>query len=922
MIHRFLQGVLVRVARLVHRFPGPIVIVSLAGTAVALFLTVTRLTVIDSTDNLVSKTSPANRAYLAYTKEFQRGEDFVFRLHSDDVDANRQAAQWLGERLDALAAAEHPEIRNVLYHLDFTRLQSHFLLFLGEDELKQIEQEVGGYAQQLKTTNVRLDVNSMLNQADAMFNDKYLRKKSNWKEFKPFVDRFADMLNQLADQIETGGAKSKAKAKPKAGPGADGTASQAAQDKLQDVTQLMRENEYTGFDHGTTLVVTAQESPGLDSPHPTVVKLRALEAEARTLFPGVEIGLTGEPVLTDDQVQTSSRDSALAGALAFVLIAVLFFVSYRERTRPVIALGVLLMAVSWSLGFTVVSVGHLNIISQAFVAMVIGLGIDFGIQVMGRYEEELAGGADIAAALAAAVGHTGAAVVTGGTTTAVAFFTMCFNEFVGLREFGIVAGSGVVLCIFANLVVLPACYVLMDRRKSPHVLRQKAAASSLPGEKINRALFRFPVPIVIGAAVVTAVLACFIPRVRFDQNLLHLQNKHIESVRTAEALDTPGNSILFGVSLAGDVDEARARIAQFKALPTVADARSPIVDLTPQDAGKKLAVIKRIVASLQGTKLDTDVSDKVDVARARADVAKLLADCQDGVQEAKKFILIPQAREAVEVFGKLIPPLQRAQNAMQGLSQDELGRRLNRYQVDVFGTMKRNLAFLAGQKTDGNVTVDDIPVPLRDRYLSPNGKVLIEISPKENVWEREANEKFVNDLRAVDPGVTGEPVQNYEYIDLLRASYAQAAEYAAIAIVVVILLHFGNPGLVFLTVLPLALAISWTLGLMGLFRYQFNPANVITLPLVIGIGVAYGVYTVDRWREDRSLMLFSGSTGKAIVLSAFTAMIGFGSMMISRYPGLAGLGLLMFLGVGLCLLASIVVLPQLLTGLRGLRKKE
>ena len=919
MIHRFLQGILVRVARLVHRWPGAILILALAGTAAALFLTVTRLTVIDSTENLVSRNSPANRAYLAYTKEFQRGDDYVFRVHSDDVDQNRQAAQWIGERLDAMAADAHPEIRNVLYHLDFGRLQTHFLLFLDEADLKDIEKEVGGYAEQLKTTNVRLDVNSMLDQADAMFNDKYLRKKSNWEQFKPFVDRFADMLNQLADQIEQSGSP-KAKAKPKAGAG--GAASQAAQDKLQDVTQLMLENEYTGFDHATTLVVTAQEVAGLDSPHPTVLKLRAIEKEAKSRFPGVEIGLTGEPVLTDDQVQMSSRDSALAGALAFALIAVLFFVSYRERTRPVVALGVLLMAVSWSLGFTVVSVGHLNIISQAFVAMVIGLGIDFGIQVMGRYEEELAGGADIAGALAAAIGNTGAAVVTGGTTTAVAFFTMCFNEFVGLREFGIVAGSGVGLCIFANLVVLPACYVLMDRRKSPHVLRQRAAASSLPGEKINRALFRFPVPIVIGAVVITAVLACFIPRVRFDQNLLHLQNKHIESVRTAEALDTPGNSILFGVSLAGGVDEARDRIAKFKALPTVADARSPIVDLTPRDADKKLAVIKRIVDSLHGTKLDTDVSDKVDVARARADVSKLLADCQDGVKEARKFILIPQAREAVEVFGKLIPPLQRAQNAMQGLSQDELGRRLNRYQVDVFGTMKRNLAFLAGQKTDGNITVDDIPAPLRSRYLSPGGKVLIEISPKENVWEREANERFVKDLRSVDPGVTGEPVQNYEYIDLLRASYAQAAEYAAIAIVVVILLHFGNPFLVFLTVLPLALAIAWTLGLMGLFRYQFNPANVITLPLVIGIGVAYGVYTVDRWREDKKLLLFSGSTGKAIVLSALTAMIGFGSMMISRYPGLAGLGLLMFLGVGLCLLTSIVVLPQLLTGLRGAGKKK
>jgi hypothetical protein len=249
---------------------------------------------------------------------------------------------------------------------------------------------------------------------------------------------------------------------------------------------------------------------------------------------------------------------------------------------------------------------------------------------------------------------------------------------------------------------------------------------------------------------------------------------------------------------------------------------------------------------------------------------------------------------------------------MQGLSQEELGRRFNRYQVSVFGSMQRNLAFLANQKPDGVMTTADIPLPLRERYLSPNGKVLIEVAPKENVWERDADAQFVKELRSVDPRVTGAPVQNYEYIDLLRQSYVDAAKWAAVAILILIALHFHRPGLILLTVLPLVLGIAWTLGLMGALKYPFNSANVITLPLVIGIGVAYGVYTVDRYREDRKLLLFSSSTGKAIVLSALTAMIGFGSMMISSHRGLKSLGFLMFVGVGMCLVTSIVVLPQIL----------
>ncbi len=201
---------------------------------------------------------------------------------------------------------------------------------------------------------------------------------------------------------------------------------------------------------------------------------------------------------------------------------------------------------------------------------------------MGRYEEELARGAGIERALEASVGHTGAAVVTGGTTTAVAFFTMCFNEFVGLREFGIVAGSGVLLCLAANLLLLPAFYVVMDRRKSPAVLRQKAEASSFPAEKINAALFRSPRAVLVGAALLTLAAAFFIPRIGFDYNLLNLQDRR--STRSARRRrSTPrATRSSRAYSVADNVEQARERIARFKALPTVADVRAPIVDLTPR----------------------------------------------------------------------------------------------------------------------------------------------------------------------------------------------------------------------------------------------------------------------------------------------------------------------------------------------------
>jgi predicted RND superfamily exporter protein len=260
----------------------------------------------------------------------------------------------------------------------------------------------------------------------------------------------------------------------------------------------------------------------------------------------------------------------------------------------------------------------------------------------------------------------------------------------------------------------------------------------------------------------------------------------------------------------------------------------------------------------------------------------------------------------------LIPPLERAEKKMANLDEEELARRLNRYQLTVFGAMQEGLEFLKTQGTDRGLEFSDIPVEVAQRYRSPNGKILIEVYPKEDIWDREPNEKFVKAIRTIDPDATGTPVMNYEYIELLRSSYVQAAGWAFLAIVVLISIHFGRLSSVLLTLLPLGLAIWWTLGLMGFLGIAFNPANIITLPLVIGIGVAYGVYTVDRWREDADMDLFSNSTGKSIILSAMTTIIGFGSLTISSYQGLRSLGLIMAIGCTMCLLASIVVLPQLL----------
>jgi hopanoid biosynthesis associated RND transporter like protein HpnN len=906
-LQKFFRAILLRVARLAHAQPVGIVVGAIVLTLLSAWFTATHFRVINSTADLIRKDSPVQRNYLTYKKEFGYEEEIVILIRSDQVEQNRAVARRLGERLNEMK----PAIARVTARFDFSRMEKRFLMFLSEKELKEIEEEVSGYAKAIGSMGVKLDVNSMLSEANKRFDDKELRKRGGFEEFKPFVARFVDQLNQLANELE-------GKNKPKAPAVPSGEGSRVAAGKMEDMREMLAANEYATFDDGKLLIVAAM--PGRleensTSPYTEMLKkIRAIIQETAKEFPAVKLELTGEPVLADDELVESEQDSLRATALAFGLIALLFFFSYHELTRPALALGTLVMALTWSLGLTFVAVGHLNIISQAFVVMVLGLGIDFGIQVMGRYEEELARGATVLQALEEALQHTGLAVVMGASTTAAAFYTMCFNDFIGLSEFGIIAGNGILLCLVANLVVLPACYVWRDRNRASEKLKEEAASSHWQaGPWLNRWLFQSPAPILIGALVATAAAGWEVGRVTFDYNLLHLQNPKLESVRSVQQLlKEHANSVVFAASTADNVEEARKKVAEFRKRPEVGEVHS-LTDMLPEGQEKKLVIVKRIVRALDGLQAQGRKGYRVNVEQAQADLDELLEKSQEGERQAKNFVgIAQQARDAVEMFNQLIPPLRRSARMMDQLDENQISQRLNHYQTSVFGAMAEGLEFLKKQGTDRGVEYEDIPVEVAERYRSAQGKILVEVYPKRDVWDREPNEQFVKAVRTVDPDVTGTPIMNYEYIELLRSSYVQAAGWAFLAIVVLITIHFGRLSSVLLTLLPLGLAIWWTLGIMGFCGIQFNPANIITLPLVIGIGVAFGVYTVDRWREDAEMDLFSNSTGKSIILSATTTIIGFGALTTSSYHGLASLGLIMAIGCTMCMISSVIVLPQLL----------
>jgi hypothetical protein len=263
-------------------------------------------------------------------------------------------------------------------------------------------------------------------------------------------------------------------------------------------------------------------------------------------------------------------------------------------------------------------------------------------------------------------------------------------------------------------------------------------------------------------------------------------------------------------------------------------------------------------------------------------------------------------RDALEGLRRQMAAGDRARNAAQ----------LGAFERAFFEDLRGTFETLRGQDVRAALRPEDLPPAIRNRFIGRTGRLLVQVYPREDVWERGAQERFVAAVRGVVPEVTGEPVQLYEYTGLLRSSYQQAALYAFLAMVAMVFLQFRSLTAVVLAHVPVLLAAVWTMGLMGLLGVPFNPANIMTLPLVIGIGVTFGVHVLTRFAEERNPALIAKSTGKAVLVSGLTTVAGFGSLMLARHQGIVSLGLVMSAGVLACIVGALTVLPALLVVLR------
>lgn len=865
-----------------------VIIVSVVLAAASIWITVNKLTFKTGRSDLVAKNLPYVNLYDQYREEFDDFEGMIVVVENQKPEVMKSFAEDLVKKIK-----ERPEIfSKVFYKIDTQYFKDRALLYLDQEDLLDLRGTLESHEAFLKKINAAPGLNQLLiglndeistGMVDSLLSD-FLggsdEKSNEGKDLTLLYDLLKQMTAHLQDDPQY------------RSPWRQLFTDQG--ESLEEEGYLVSDDEKLLF----ILLIPEEDKTVFTGFDDSIKFTRKLIAETKASYPGIQVGLTGEDVIASDEMVTTQIDVKEATQLALAGVALLFIVAYRGVVKPLMAVFCLLIAISWTMGYATLTVGHLNILSVVFTTILIGLGIDFGIHILERYREERSQGSDILPALQKTVQGTGRGNFSGAITTAMAFGAMTLTDFIGIAELGWIAAGGILFCMFAMLLLLPALITVEEKWRKPNY-----ALPAYQKERPSRleAFFNHYF-IIIAASVLLVILSALSLRdARFDYNILNLQAKGTEAVRyELKIMDNAKRSAWSAAIITDSLEDAVRMKKTLLRLPTVGRVEG-IVSTLPENQNEKSEIIETLKPIL--AKIDTGNSDAPFHLKPLLKTLDQIRFKLQGSEEGSPKFVAENAAGIKRFLAEL-----------ESVDPEEAEKRLAAFSTRLFSDFRDQMGDLKAGVKESEVRVEDLPPLLRSRFVSKKGRYLLSVFPSVNIWKIEARQKFLKELREADPNVTGNAIHMFESSRLMKNGYIMGGFYAMGAIVLYVLLAFRNARTALFILLPVGAGSLWTLGIMDLMDLQFNLANLVILPLIIGIGVVNGIHIVHRFREegDKNVTVMSKSTGQAVVLSSLTTMIGFGSMMIADHQGIYSLGLLLTIGVGSCLVASITFLPALL----------
>ncbi len=628
-------------------------------------------------------------------------------------------------------------------------------------------------------------------------------------------------------------------------------------------------------------------------------EVRRVMAEFNDSGAGIKVQLTGEAALNAEEFDAVTEGAAIAGGLSLALVTLTVVIGLPSLVLVVPALALILLGFLINAGFAALAVGTLNMISVAFAVLFIGLGIDYSVHVILRFAEERARGANGKNAAVAAISRISPPLGLCTLTTSLAFLAFTPTDFVGMAQLGIIAAGGIVIAFISSITVVPAILSVLPGSET----RITRAFSKLTPQhegwlRAHRSTIRKGATLVLIFFGIASVW--LIPQVRFDGDPINLKNPAAPSMKAFNDLVVHQPARTFAVQILIQPGVPMHRLVEeLKVLPQVLDVET-LDSMLPADQEPKLAHLNAL-ADLMPTQIEPATGftpqEQVDHLTLWRAAVTAMANADSATEDIRSSAV--RLKQALEEF-----------LAASDSSPDAIAA----LQMSLVQGFPR-LFEAARQMADlDRVTVDNIDAGFRQRYIAQDGRWRLEVLPKGDMQDPAQLDEFVTAVLEVAPQATGAPVEIAGAANVVSFSMIKASVMSLILVLFATFVVLRRLDDVLLALAPLLLAGALLAGYTVIFNSPFNFANVIVLPLLVGLGIDSAIHYVMRARAaGAGTDVIRSWTPRAVLISGVTTMGSFGSLWLSAHRGMASMGELLAVAITITLLCTLIVLPQLIS---------
>ena len=646
-------------------------------------------------------------------------------------------------------------------------------------------------------------------------------------------------------------------------------------------------------------------------------------------FPGVRAGLTGMIPLQKDEMEHTTSSMKISSIVALVLVLLLFILTFRMWSTALLAGLNLIIAIIIAAGVVGIVLGRLNLMTSMFAVILIGLGIDYAIHIISVYSERRSIDKNAVSAMEQTLLRSGSGIITGGLTTAAAFFALTISVTQGIREMGIVLGIGILCAMVTTLAGLPAILVARERfiSRVSHKPIKPYHVEFKVLENFGKSVIRRPLLYLVIACMLTGFFLFQAWHVKFDYNMLNMEPKGLPTVELQDTIiEAFDMSPDFAMVTTNSIEESWEIAEKAKGMPSFSMVEN-IGDFSPPEEKqlKRRPHVEYIRKLLQLNKKQIPLSHKnIDklieqLERLDMNIYELsqlaFIGGQDKVDEKCKSIIGDPEDENAESF-ILSLALKIKHNPERAI------RNLNLFQKLYEPELRKKVYNMANPEL---ITLDNLPLHIKERYINDAGDTyLVTIYARGQVWDFEYLRRFTDQLERVSPKITGNPPMFLRLIDYIGRDGLRAIILAIFIVLLLLWIDFRNWRMALLGIIPLLAGGIWMIGLLKTFGMMLTFVNVMGLPMILGIGIDDGVHLLHRYKYEglNKTPLVLKSTGKALMLTSLTTMAGFGSLLLGTYRGFASLGILLAIGVAACFLTTVLFLPAIIGLTQGKDEKQ